>query len=342
MSNQTRPNISHNGEFDHVMRQYRSAMQNVKAAPELYDAVLAQAKNSVSQTREDTAGVRGARRRPADNQHERTTGQSLWSSFSLSSKRFRVALCIALAAALICAGSIVGWSLTSDQALSEAQDVQAPEESAGTEGVDEGAVSPIIAPTTSQPNTITLTLNKGFGIGGYSGTGYDPATDRFLDPQTSAGWKFAFSPICTGENIEKITYEIENGDGYFEMIAAGDSADTRVFQEGNPYGATPGRTYYYTKSISFDYDKQGFKPEDVIYSAYIHFPLDDEAVDLMQGIINGVYPNKTDNQEANDRLSYNRAQSATQELLQQQFKVTFTFKDGLTETRTYRISPVDN
>lgn len=355
MSNQTRPHTVRDGEFDQVMSRYRSTMCNVKASPKLCDAVLAQAKTRADQTREDTAGARGVRSQSTANGRGHTSKQSPWTNLSLSSKRFRVALCIALAAALICAGSIVGWSLSSEQTLSEAQDTQAPEEKVPDTTSEADApepqadaaqtsatATPTAEPAAPKQKAITITLNEHFGVGGYSGKGYDPATDRFLEPWTWVGHKSGFSPICTGENIERITYELEGDRGYFEMIAAGDTADGSKFKEGNPYGATPGRSYYYTKSISFDYDKQGFKPEGVVYSIYHHFPLQEEATDLMQGIVNGVYPNTATNHEASDRLDSLIEQGAAQEILRHRLKATFTFDDGSTETRTYLISPVDD
>ena len=350
MRSNPQSNFNFEDDFDASMRRYQSATRAVKAPAELKKAVLARAcgEEASGKTNNNASEhLEGTKQPKAGVLPISLPGHSF-------TKRIKITFYIGLAAALLCAGTIAGWAISSEWGESESiNDKAEPEKSLSEQGADtqkQDAESPSKAqdkaasgPFSSRASTETIpVLSKGFGLGGYCGTGYDPETDRFLDHSEWSGFKFRFDPVCTGDGIETITYELVGEHAYFELIAPLGDNTTSVFPPNNPYGATPGRSFFYTKQVTFDYDKQGFMPDGIVHSIYLRFPVSSEEAELEEGILDGTYPNTTDDQQASTRLTFLKDWGAAQELAKNNLKMTLTFADGSQDTKTLIITPVDD
>ena len=174
----------------------------------------------------------------------------------------------------------------------------------------------------AKENSVTLCTEHFEGGGGHSGPWYNPADDTFWSYEW-AGYKYHFPLYCTGDNIESITYEIEGDRAYFEII------DTTVTAEQHSNGA---HTYNYPKSVTFDYDHQESIDDERIVEIYIGFPLSESGLDAYRRL-----RSEGHSAEASDQLKTAIEQGAAQELSGTILRLTATFTDGSTQTKSYLI-----
>lgn len=232
-----------------------------------------------------------------------------------------LAACVVLAVGLLAVGSAVGWP---------GADVKNGGFASGGENSFALAAYAAENPEGTAGKTVLLDSSQFFGGGGSSGTWYNPADKTFWN-YPWVGYKYHFFLNCTGNNIESLTYEIEGERSYFEIVGGGPTTTARKDGDKEPSG------YNYTKSATFDYDNQQSITDDRVVELYIGYPLSDSGMQALNKFRTQGYSAATEKQ-------YDTALEvgAAQEISKSRLKLTATFADGSTQTKTFVIAPIDN
>ena len=171
-----------------------------------------------------------------------------------------------------------------------------------------------------------------FGWGGYSGAYYDPDTRTFAAYDEWAGYKYGFNVTCTGNNIERVDYEIHGERAYFETID-NERASRPPTQEEIDSGDAS--TFHYTKTTSFDYTDQHSITDERTVSIYLGFPVPDDAREAFHRSQEG-----TQDRHLFYEYSTSIGIAAARTLANCRLTLTATFADGSTQTKEYVIEPV--
>lgn len=182
--------------------------------------------------------------------------------------------------------------------------------------------------------TVSLSLGDSFGGGGYSGAWYNPADNTFWNYDEWAGYKYGFNLTCTGQNIESITYELEGDRTYFETIDTQESMSSPSDDEEDHH------VFDYMKSLTLDYNSQKTDPDIMIVSIYIGFPLTEEATRTMHAMYLEDIPEERE--KLDKQLNTAIELGAAHKISTSRLKLTTTFTDGTTQTKTYIITPVED
>lgn len=283
-----------------TLDDYRAMMSDTHAPDQLKEAVLSQAharRTSAHSTPSARPSVQTAD--PLDTFRRHRV------------KIFAVAACLALGVGLgttaLALNSPDGFGPLDDRAAEPlpSEDEQQPNSS-----------------TEAQANSVTLDASQFKGGHGYSGPWYNPVDDTFWNYEW-AGYKYHFPITCTGTNIESITYEIEGERAYFEII------DNTVTAEQHANGA---HTFSYPKSVTFDYDHQESISDERIVDIYIGFPLSESGRDAYHRL-----QSEGHSAEASDQLDAAIDEGSAHELSGTVLRLTATFADGSTQTKSYLI-----
>lgn len=153
-------------------------------------------------------------------------------------------------------------------------------------------------------------------------TGEEYVDDRWV-------YAFIFDVTCTGENIQSITYEITGNDAYFEWYDEEEFLRTHSV-DGNH---DPARTF------TVQYDSQDLHESRIHCRLLVPFTMQEEAQTLLKQLMHS---------EGDEFMSIMpsafaaEAADASQALSQSQLKVTATFADGSTQSKSYAIAPIDD
>lgn len=153
-------------------------------------------------------------------------------------------------------------------------------------------------------------------------TGEEYVDDRWV-------YTFIFDVTCTGENIQSITYEITGNDAYFEWYDEEEFFRTHSV-DGNH---DPARTF------TVQYDSQDLREGRINCRLLVPFTMQEEAQTLLKQLMHS---------EGDEFMSIMpsafaaEAADASQALSQSQLKVTATFADGSTQSKSYAIAPIDD
>lgn len=174
-------------------------------------------------------------------------------------------------------------------------------------------------------------------IGGYFGHWENVETGAVLDDML--GYCFLFDIACEGNNLESVTYQIEGNDAFFGLIDTNwDSPNDSLvagWPELNKYSVAKEFTVDAATAQQF-----GRGDADVRYLSQIvlALPMDDE----FQAAYDEALAADRANVPDTGNLSYFIETNAAKRISECKLRVTATFSDGSTETKTYVIAPVDN
>ncbi len=227
-----------------------------------------------------------------------------------------------LAVSLVAAGSAIGWP--GDTLLGSSG-------SAAAEG-NSFVLAAYAAenPESAPGKAVLLDSSQFYGGGGNSGRWYNPADQTFWD-YPWVGYKYHFFLNCTGNNIKTLTYEIEGERSYFEII------DRKIGLMSNEERKEGEHVFNYSKTFTFDYDNQESIMDERAVSLYIGYPLSDSGMQALSDLYAGDQTGK-----ANKQLDVAHEVGAAQEIRKSRLKLTATFADGSTQTKTFVIAPIDD
>lgn len=301
-------------------------MKDVKAPAHLPDKVLEQARNQQTAT-------------PVTSTDTSTNAPT----FSVKRFRYRKLAVAACAALLIGVGLLAAGPISA--ALGQGGGiVSAPTDNffQMTAFADEGTDQ------TNGPVTLSaedfLIMRSSVGYVFHSDTG---ETDL---NQAKASRSYNLDLTCTGDNVTSMTYELQ-GEGVkffnWELTYEGSGATS----DGPTITGAKGDN---NNSFTVDYSEQDIDTAEAVHhEIYLNYLLDD-AQKALWDKLNAAHPqNKTPRdslseaelapiREASDRLDLALAQHDAEIMANARLVLTATFSDGTTQTKTYRIAPVDD
>lgn len=230
-----------------------------------------------------------------------------------------VALAVALAVGLNAAGLLASTP------------EPAPEGSAASVSTNRNffALAAYAAENPEQEPGKTVELSLGaFRPGSASGDGLG---------QIIAG--FDFDITCTGDHIASITYELE-GDGlFFEWYDEEQFLRAHgVYGEDDP-AVEEGYTIEDGTAFSVDYDEQNLDERRINCSVFVPVQLEGELLEL-DGQMYSLGENYEEIERLSNRFWAMAFSQAADNLARSTFKMTATFEDGTTQTKSYVIAPV--
>ena len=306
---------------------YRTAMSHVKLPETVRTSVLDETRRRAQST-ETQRAFAGAER--AERAHNASSPRE-------TNARRRPRRWMAVAACLALACGIGGIALASMPLIGQNPDSVpegAPDARQGSNYfalyayADEG-----LEGTTAQ--TVALSFSD-FGTNGGSGSEMNPTTD---EPDRSGAWwmylKFDFCPLCTGENIETITYEIADEDICFYWHSNEQFISAHSPNGSDGSAAQEGWIEYRDTSFVIDYADQSLLSRDIRCDIVVPVQVEGELASLHESLLNG-------STEASNRFWAKAFTEAAQKLAQSPLTLTATFADGSIQTKTYTIAPVEN
>lgn len=183
-------------------------------------------------------------------------------------------------------------------------------------------------PEGTPGKTVLLDSSPFYGGGGNSGVWYNPADQTFWD-YPWVGYKYHFFLNCTGDNIESLTYELEGERSYFETIDIGLATTPPEEREAGSHA------YNYTKTVTFDYDNQNSITDERSVGLYIGYPLSESGMQALS-----TFSREGNSDPVNKQLDVALEIGAAQEIAHSRLRLTATFTDGSTQTKTFVIAPI--
>lgn len=194
----------------------------------------------------------------------------------------------------------------------------------------------------SRPSGYTEALTKNVltrNVGGYFGAWEDENGNVV---ENTLGYAFRFDLECIGENVESYSYRIEGDETYFGLTGSKGGIPAEFFPDGSFYV----KKYECSNSLFVTKDaQQEFGPgKSHVPLIVLALPMDDEfraAYDRARGL------------EHTDASEYDILESgstfdcfvefgASQKIAESTLYVTAAYEDGTSETKTYRIAPVED
>lgn len=151
-------------------------------------------------------------------------------------------------------------------------------------------------------------------------------------------YAFIFDVTCTGENIQSITYEIVGNDAYFESYDEEEFLRAHgVYGDDDP-AVENGYTINDESTFTVDYESQDLRENLISCHLLVPFTMRTETQTLMEQLVRS----EGDEYLASMNAAFAaEAADASQALSQSQLKLTATFADGSTQSKSYVIAPVD-
>lgn len=278
--------------------------------------------------------------RQAEDPNAQPANRTTTPSFMIKRTRFRG---IAAAACLVLATGVgtTALALGLPAFLSTGTDPGIDEPSAVTTPAT-GNFFSLAAYATENPagesgRTVGLSLDS-FHQSGYSGSELDALSG---EERSDFDWltsDYIFDMTCTGENITSITYELVGDDLYFEVYNEEEFLRAHgVYGDDDP-AVKSGYTITDSTTFTVDYENQDLSEDNIKCTINIPFHMEGETKALSEQMKQAV------GEEFKDlSLEFTLAvgQDAAQKLAQSQLKLTATFSDGTTQTKTYVIAPVE-
>lgn len=260
-----------------------------------------------------------------------------------TTRRFRLvrglaaAVCaVALVAGGALATGLIGWPVGS---MPQGSGAAAPDASPPSGNFFALAAYADENPAGAPDQTVTLD-GKNFGLIHSAGG----------DGNGTMNVAYAFNLACTGTNIKSVEYAITNSDASFESYSNQDFLKAHGINPDGSYDppsadgdASPGPSYQVTsaQSLTLDYADQPIDPSKLTCDLHVSFPLTGKTKEL-----NDQLSNTSDN---DPRIAESSTQywdavqvDAAHALAQARIKLTATFDDGTTQTKTYVIAPVED
>ena len=144
-----------------------------------------------------------------------------------------------------------------------------------------------------------------------------------------------FDLSCTGTNVASLTYTVEGDRVLFYTNAR---MPEFSYQEGDdPY------TEDRTTSFTVNYDEQNANKTEIWHALRVSFPLEGEVAELYDATTGEFYGDRRKwDVNMHENLNALLIRKYADMIAQARLKVTATYDDGTTETKTYVITPVDN
>lgn len=150
---------------------------------------------------------------------------------------------------------------------------------------------------------------------------------------------FDFDITCTGDHIASITYELESDGLYFEWYDEEQFLRAHgVYGEDDP-AVEEGYTIEDGTTFSVDYDEQDLDERRINCSVLVPVQLEGELLEL-DGQMYSLGENYEEIEPLSNRFWAMAFSQAADKLAQSAFKMTATFEDGTTQTKSYVIAPV--
>lgn len=171
------------------------------------------------------------------------------------------------------------------------------------------------------------------------------ASDPEIDPNNAdnapdSGQRYLsvahlFDLSCTGTNVASLTYTVEGDRVLFYTNAR---MPEFSYQEGDdPY------TEDRTTSFTVNYDEQNANKTEIWHALRVSFPLEGEVAELYDATTGEFYGDRRKwDVNMHENLNALLIRKYADMIAQARLKVTATYDDGTTETKTYVITPVDN
>lgn len=181
-----------------------------------------------------------------------------------------------------------------------------------------------------------------FGYGGFTKVWRsDPEIDpNNADNAPDSGQRYLsvahlFDLSCTGTNVASLTYTVEGDRVLFYTNAR---MPEFSYQEGDdPY------TEDRTTSFTVNYDEQNANKTEIWHALRVSFPLEGEVAELYDATTGEFYGDRRKwDVNMHENLNALLIRKYADMIAQARLKVTATYDDGTTETKTYVITPVDN
>lgn len=292
------------------MNEYRSLMENVDLPVHVHDAVAREARRI----------RRGAATRPVAPRRTRPVLRAIAAG----------ACVLVLATGIGVAGSIL--SLNGAPASPDAPALVEPH----TGNFFALAAYAAENPEKEPGKAVAVSLGR-FSPGSSAGqinllTGEEYVDDRWV-------YTFIFDVTCTGENIQSITYEITGNDAYFEWYDEEEFLRAHGVYGNDDPAVENGYSVNSKNTFTVQYDSQDLRESRINCRLLVPFTMQEEAQTLLKQLMHS---------EGDEFMSIMpsafaaEAADASQALSQSQLKVTATFADGSTQSKSYAIAPIDD
>lgn len=149
---------------------------------------------------------------------------------------------------------------------------------------------------------------------------------------------FIFDVTCTDENVRSITYEIIGNDAYFESYDEEEFLRAHgVYGDDDP-SVENGYAINDESTFTVDYASQDLRENLINCHLLVPFKMRAETQTLMEQLLRC----EGDEYLASMNATFAaEAVDASQALSQSQLKMTATFADGSTQSKSYVIAPID-
>lgn len=202
-------------------------------------------------------------------------------------------------------------------------------------------------PSGEPGKTVTLNINDFGHDSAWKVWHSDPEIDpNNADNAPDSGQRYLsvayqFNLSCTGNNIDSLTYEVE-GDRvlfYTHTVEWGPTPRNSGPEVNSEFRAT---------SFTVDYDEQDYHEQastgTIVWRGLrVSFPLEGEVAELYDAVMAEFYSYTPDvDYERQDRLSVLLLRRYADMISQARLRLTATYKDGTTESKTFVIAPIEN
>lgn len=194
----------------------------------------------------------------------------------------------------------------------------------------------------ARPSGYTEVLTKNVltrNVGGYFGAWEDEEGNVV---EGTLGYAFRFDLECIGENVASYSYRIEGDQAYFGLTGAEGSVSEEFFPDGSFYV----KKYECSDSLFVTKENQEELGIDKHHVPLIvlALPMDDEfqaAYDLACSLEH-TDASEYDILESGSTLDRFVEVNASRKISESTIHVTAAYDDGTSETKTYRIAPVED
>lgn len=194
----------------------------------------------------------------------------------------------------------------------------------------------------SRPSGYTETLTKNVltrNVGGYFGAWEDEDGNVV---ENTLGYAFRFDLECIGENVESYSYRIEGDETYFGLTGSKGSIPAEFFPDGSfhvkKYECS--NSLFVTKA-----NQQEFGPDKShVPLIVLTLPMDDEFRAAYDRACSLEHTDASEYDILESSSTFDRfvELNASQKIAESTLYVTATYEDGTSETKTYRIAPVED
>ncbi len=197
-------------------------------------------------------------------------------------------------------------------------------------------------PQAEPGKTVTLNADN-FTLGSGGGIERNALTNEEYPDRYWVVQGFVFDVTCQGENIQSIEYAVEGNGAYFKLYDEEEFLRAHGVYGSDDPAVKSGYTESYDTSFSVDYTNQDMRANRISCTLNVPFHMGGRTRELWDTIFAADQSN-ADSTDSNPWSEFTTAciVDGAHQLAQSRIKMTATFTDGSTQTKSYVIAPVDN